>query len=151
MLLFLSGFELDVRAPLIRSDDQSACNHNTATIRSRGIIAADAARSGKKLRSYLQKKMLEGRQGDPTRPIVRLNVDDTLDILQDTGRKFDVLIFFLNGKDHPIPPEAESFYPEFQFFARQAVSNLKSTNKAQLDQLIFAEVSYSIFFAQHYS
>lgn len=84
--------------------------------------------------------MFQGKGGDPNRPVAKLGAEDAVDILTDTSRKFDTLIFFSQSKDMKVPQEAMGFYDEFEFFARQVVTNLKTTNKDQLDQLIFAEV-----------
>lgn len=44
-------------------------------------VGAEAKMSGKKLRTYLQKKMYQGREGDPTRPVMKLTSEDAVDVL----------------------------------------------------------------------
>ena len=45
-------------------------------------VGAEAKMSGKKLRTYLQKKMYQGRNGDPTRPVMKLAAEDAIDVLK---------------------------------------------------------------------
>ena len=62
---------------------------------------------------------------------------------QDTQRKFDTLIFLHGTSEMRLPPETAGFRGEFHFFASQVVKNLEENDKEQLDQLIFAEMTYT--------
>ena len=64
-------------------------------------------------------------------------------LVQDTGRKFDCLIFITGTKEMNLPPETETYKKEFDFLANAAVVNLRKDNPEQLDQLIFAEMTYT--------
>lgn len=45
------------------------------------LEGSEAAMTGKKLRTYLQKKMYQGIGGDPTRPVAKFSANDLVDVI----------------------------------------------------------------------